>query len=77
MPVAISASAERLVVAATMGPTIHDVHAWRFTAVQGLIELHADPVRFRPPRDPLGRNLHLGGGAALVNLRLAAAPVRA
>ncbi|MFI0412325.1 hypothetical protein [Actinomadura sp. 3N508] len=72
MPVAIRASAERLVVAATMGPTVHEVHAWRFSVVPGLIELHVDPVRFRPPRDPLGRELHLAGGAALVNLRLAA-----
>ncbi|TDC81795.1 hypothetical protein [Actinomadura sp. 7K507] len=73
VPVAIRASAERLVVAATMGPTIHDVHAWRFKVASGLIEVHADPARFRPARDPLGRSLHLSSGAALVNLRLAAA----
>lgn len=73
VPVAIRASVERLVVAATMGPTIHDVHAWRFKVVPGLIEVHADPVRFRPAHDPLGRSLHLSSGAALVNLRLAAA----
>ncbi len=60
VPVAIRASAERLVVAATMGPTIHDVHAWRFKVVPGAIELHADQDRFRPMHD-------------LVNLRLAAA----
>lgn len=73
MPVAVRGSVERLVVAATMGPTIHDVHAWRFKVVPGLIEVHADPVRFRPTHDPLGRSLHLSSGAALVNLRLAAA----
>ncbi|TDD70154.1 hypothetical protein E1293_35040 [Actinomadura darangshiensis] len=56
-----------------MGPTIHDVHAWRFKVVPGLIEVHADPVRFRPMHDPVGRGLHLSSGAALVNLRLAAA----
>ncbi|MGI5202199.1 hypothetical protein ACQEU6_11550 [Spirillospora sp. CA-108201] len=60
-------------VAATMGPTVHDVHAWRFKVVSGLIEVHADPARFRPGHDPAGRGLHLGSGAALVNLRLAAA----
>ncbi|WP_067492036.1 hypothetical protein [Actinomadura hibisca] len=65
--------AERLVVAGTMGPTIHDVHAWRFRTAPGLIEVHADPARFRAMHDPLGRGLHLGCGAALVNLRLAAA----
>ncbi|MFA1551295.1 hypothetical protein [Actinomadura chokoriensis] len=73
VPVAIRASAERLVVAATMGPTIHDVHAWRFKVVPGLVEVHADPDRFRPMHDPSGRGLHLSSGAALVNLRLAAA----
>ncbi|MER7542776.1 hypothetical protein ABTW95_07185 [Spirillospora sp. NPDC127506] len=73
VPVAIRASAERLVVAATMGPTVHDVHAWRFKVIPGLVELHADPDRFRTMHDPVGRGLHLGGGAALVNLRLAAA----
>ncbi|MEU5996127.1 hypothetical protein ABZ806_44750 [Spirillospora sp. NPDC047418] len=73
VPAAVRSSAERLVVAATMGPTIHDVHAWRFKVVPGLIELHADPDRFRPMHDPVGRGLHLSSGAALVNLRLAAA----
>ncbi|MEV0667552.1 hypothetical protein ACIBI3_41760 [Actinomadura luteofluorescens] len=73
VPAAVRASAERLVVAATMGPTVHDVHAWRFKVVSGLIEVHADPARFRPSHDPAGRGLHLSSGAALVNLRLAAA----
>ncbi|WP_246179246.1 hypothetical protein [Actinomadura decatromicini] len=71
--VAIRAPAERLVVAATMGPTIHHLHAWRFTVAPGVIELRADPVRFRPSRDPVGRGLRISSGAALVNLRLAAA----
>ncbi|WP_245682062.1 hypothetical protein [Actinomadura kijaniata] len=66
-------STERLVVAATMGPAVHDVHAWRFRVVSGGIEVHADPARFRGMHDPSGRGLHLGCGAALVNLRLAAA----
>jgi hypothetical protein len=73
VPAAVRASAERLVVAATMGPTVHDVHAWRFKVVSGLIEVHADPDRYRPRHDPAGRGLHLSSGAALVNLRLAAA----
>ncbi|MFI0453872.1 hypothetical protein [Actinomadura sp. 6N118] len=71
----MDASAERRVVAATMGPTIHDVHAWRFKVVPGLIEVRADPARFRPMHDPAGRGLHISCGAALVNLRLAAAQV--
>lgn len=70
---AVRASAERLVVAATMGPTLHDVHAWRLKVVPGRIEVHADPGRYRPDGDPVGRVVHLRSGAALVNLRLAAA----
>ncbi|MFI0356842.1 hypothetical protein [Actinomadura sp. 9N407] len=69
----VRSSAERLVVAATMGPTVHEVHAWRFRVVPGLIEVRADPDRFPATRDATGRRLHLSCGAALVNLRLAAA----
>ncbi|TYB40160.1 hypothetical protein FXF69_39110 [Actinomadura chibensis] len=56
-----------------MGPTVHELHAWRFAVAPGVIELHADPVRFRPSSDPVGRGLRISSGAALVNLRLAAA----
>lgn len=66
-------SAERLVVAATMGPSVHDLQAWRFRPSGEGIEVRADPARFRTMDDPRGRGLHLGCGAALVNLRLAAA----
>ncbi|MFB4318919.1 hypothetical protein [Actinomadura sp. 21ATH] len=70
---AVVRSAERLVVAATMGPAGHHVHAWRLTVVPGLIEVRADADRFPATGDPTGRRLHLSCGAALVNLRLAAA----
>jgi hypothetical protein len=66
-------TAERLVVAATMAPSKHDVQAWRFRVRPGLIEVRADPARLRSRNDPQGRRLHLSCGAALVNLRLAAA----
>jgi hypothetical protein len=68
-------STEHVVVSATMGPTIHDVHAWRFSVLPGLIEVQADPARFRPLVDPAGRGLRLSCGAALLNLRLAATQV--
>ncbi|MBW8486104.1 hypothetical protein K1Y72_27285 [Actinomadura sp. PM05-2] len=68
-------AAARLVIAGTMGPTVHDVHAWRLKVVDGLIEVHADPERFRAMGDPAGRGLHISCGAALVNLRLAAAQI--
>lgn len=66
-------SAAHLVVAASMAPTLHAVQAWRFRPSGDGIEVRADPARFRAMDDPHGRGLHLGCGAALVNLRLAAA----
>jgi hypothetical protein len=66
-------SAERLVVAAAMAPAVQTVQAWRFKVRPGLIEVEADPARFRTMQDPHARSLHLGCGAALLNLRLAAA----
>ncbi|RFU37591.1 hypothetical protein DZF91_32055 [Actinomadura logoneensis] len=72
-PVGGRSSAERLVVAATMGTSVHDIRAWRFRPSGGAIEARAEPDRFRAMDDPQGRGLHLGCGAALVNLRLAAA----
>ncbi|MCW2918191.1 MAG: hypothetical protein JWN52_6259 [Actinomycetia bacterium] len=66
-------SAERLVVAAAMAPSVHNVQAWRFKVRPDLIEIEADPARFRTMRDPNGRSLHISCGAALINLRLAAA----
>src|SRR5205085_11722501 len=39
----------------------------------GTIELHADPERMLPVGDPDGRAAHIGCGAALLNLRVAAA----
>lgn len=66
-------SAERLVVAATMAPAIHGVQAWRFRVLPGRIEVQADPARFRTMTDPHGRSVHVSCGAALLNLRLAAA----
>ncbi len=66
-------AAERHVVAAMMVPALHDVPAWRIKVVPGLIRVEADPRRFRTKDDPDGRSVHLGCGAALLNLRLAAA----
>lgn len=69
-------SPERRVVAAAMAPAVHSVQAWRFRVVPGLIEIRADIARFRTMTDPRARrarSVHLSSGAALFNLRLAAA----
>jgi nitroreductase len=66
---------QELVRAAVAAPSMHNAQPWRFRVRPGLrvIELHADPARMLPYVDPRGRGMHIGCGAALFNLRLAAA----
>ncbi|NUP43671.1 MAG: nitroreductase [Streptomyces sp.] len=64
-----------LVAAATAAPSLHNAQPWRFrhhTKV-GTVELRADFERAMPHTDPGNRGLHIGCGAALFNLRVAAA----
>ncbi|MEV6944373.1 nitroreductase family protein [Streptomyces sp. NPDC051172] len=64
-----------LVAAATAAPSLHNAQPWRFrhhTKV-GTVELRADFERAMPRTDPNNRGLHIGCGAALFNLRVAAA----
>ncbi|MGV9246000.1 Acg family FMN-binding oxidoreductase [Streptomyces sp. NPDC003710] len=60
---------------ATAAPSLHNAQPWKFRFLQGrgILQLYADPERTLPQTDPDGRNLHLGCGAALFNLRVAAA----
>jgi len=64
-----------LVAAATMAPSKHNSQPWRFRfdPDSQTIGLYADPERMLRVSDPAGRGLHLACGAALFNLRLAAA----
>lgn len=69
------ASVIPLVEDAIAAPSMHNAQPWRFafrpdTAV---LELHGDPDRAMPRSDPDHRALHLGCGAALLNLRVSAA----
>jgi nitroreductase len=64
---------EDLLTAATAAPSMHNTQPWRFKVCQDLIELRADPERRLPVTDPAGRAVHIACGAALLNLRLAAA----
>ncbi|RMI39159.1 Acg family FMN-binding oxidoreductase [Streptomyces triticirhizae] len=65
----------RLVEAATAAPSLHNAQPWRFhyLAESGRLELRAAMDRCLPHSDPHGRALHMGCGAALLNLRVAAA----
>ena len=64
-----------LVGAAIAAPSLHNTQPWRFQIRLGgsVIELLADPARMLPAADPGGRAAHIACGAALFNLRLAAA----
>lgn len=64
-----------LVRAAVAAPSMHNTQPWRFRIGDegGPIELHVDPARMLPLGDPDGRAAHIACGAALLNVRVAAA----
>jgi nitroreductase len=70
--------ADELLRAATAAPSMHNTQPWRFRVrhAAATIELWADPARMLPTGDPHGRAAHIAGGAALFNLRVAAAMAR-
>jgi len=64
-----------LVTDAVAAPSLHNAQPWVFRYVRdtGVIRLYADPERALPHTDPENRGLLMGCGAALFNLRVAAA----
>ncbi|MFA3835526.1 Acg family FMN-binding oxidoreductase [Streptomyces aureus] len=64
-----------LVESACAAPSLHNAQPWEFRYVRntGVLHLYADLARTLPRTDPEKRGLHLGCGAALFNLRVAAA----
>lgn len=66
---------EALVTAATAAPSMHNAQPWRFRylSTTRTFALHPDLGRAMPHSDPDNRALILGCGAALLNLRVAAA----
>ncbi|MET8859659.1 nitroreductase family protein [Streptomyces sp. NPDC004579] len=64
-----------LVAEATAAPSLHNAQPWafRFLRDTDVLRLYADLERALPHTDPENRGLHMGCGAALLNLRVAAA----
>lgn len=71
-----AAPAERLrslLSYAVLAPSRHNSQPWLFEIEGDELRIHADAARALPEADPDGRELLMACGAALVNLRLAAA----
>ncbi|MFF2960668.1 Acg family FMN-binding oxidoreductase [Streptomyces sp. NPDC057963] len=64
-----------LVADATAAPSMHNAQPWqfRYTRAGRTLTLLADLDRVMPEADPAARALHIGCGAALLNLRVSAA----
>ncbi|MFF4537189.1 Acg family FMN-binding oxidoreductase [Streptomyces aureus] len=64
-----------LVADATAAPSLHNAQPWTFRCLRetGVLRLYADLRRALPHTDPDNRGLLMGCGAALFNLRVAAA----
>jgi nitroreductase len=74
-PILSAAGARILTEAATAAPSMHNTQPWRFEVGDDRIEVYADPARSLPLADAGGRAVHLACGAALLNLRVAAAHI--
>ncbi|MFI6402287.1 Acg family FMN-binding oxidoreductase [Streptomyces sp. NPDC050548] len=64
-------AAQYLVRAAVTAPSPYNSQPWRFISRDGELQLHADPTRRLSATDPDGREMLIGCGAALFNVRLA------
>lgn len=65
---------DELLRAAVTAPSLHNTQPWRFRVQNAtVIELSIDPARMLPVADPAGRAAHIACGAALFNVRIAAA----
>ena len=64
---------EVLVAAAGAAPSMHNTQPWRFDVTGNVIDVLLDPDRMLPVEDPTGRATRIALGAAVFNLRVAAA----
>jgi hypothetical protein len=62
----------RIVELAQRAPSVHNTQPWRWRAVEGSLELHADRGRQLHAEDPEGRNLVISCGTLLHHTRVVA-----
>lgn len=62
-----------LVAAAVRAPSSHNTQPWRFRWADGVLSVDVDRGRMLPINDPHGRETLISCGAAIFNLRVAAA----
>jgi len=67
------AACDELLRAAVAAPSVHNTQPWKFRFHDRVVEVHRDPERELPAEDPDRRMLYLSLGAAVLNLRVAAA----
>jgi len=58
---------------ATLAPSSHNTQPWKFAVNEHGIEVYADYTRRLPVADPGNRELYMSVGAAIFNIRVAAA----
>ena len=75
-PVLTEADVTALLESAVAAPSLHNTQPWRFGVGSHHIEVYADRQRQLAVADPEGRELLVSCGAALLNLRVAAAARR-
>lgn len=66
----------KVLMAGTLAPSVHNTQPWTFALTRHGIEVHADTSRTLSRQDPHGRELVISCGAAVFNMRVAAAAIR-
>jgi nitroreductase len=61
----------RCVRVAALAPSLHNSQPWRFRIADGVLDVFADRARQLEVLDPMGRELLISVGAAVLTLRLA------